>query len=100
MLIAPIGGRVGPRHPLQRHSALQIPRVSLPGSRHGLIRKKQSSDIILRALPGPSGPVLEPEEPHKAHEGARQLLGVSALAFFSVSGAALLVGWFQQFQPN
>lgn len=90
MLIAPTGARVGPSYPLQRHSALQHPRVSLSGSRHGLIRRseKKSSDILLRALAGSIGPVREPEEPHKAHEGARQLLGVSALAFFSVSAVA------------
>jgi hypothetical protein len=92
MLIAPTGPRVGPGHPLQRHSALHHPRVSLSRSRHGLGRKraKQSSDIILRALPGSAGPAREPEEPHRVHEGARQLLGVSALAFFSVSGVGRL----------
>lgn len=58
------------------------------------------SVFVVRADAGREGPLAEPEEPHNTHEGlttsAKQLLSVTALAFFTVSGLLVYCTWTNQ----
>jgi hypothetical protein len=83
--------------PLQLQKRIQRPtcfRSCTSSSRRRLIhpvsqRIGLQSVLVVRADTGREGPLAEPEEPHSAHEGlsdsAKQLLSVTALAFFTVS---------------
>jgi hypothetical protein len=75
-------------------------RSCTSSSRRRLIRPVSpiglQSVLVVRADAGREGPLAEPEEPRNPHEGlstsAKQLLSVTALAFFTVSESWSVLG--------